>query len=212
MVDTLEYRDREDNAVARFPEQADLLGHDTATVNDNPCPDAGQLMRDRPGAGEDVILLGQPIAGVHDAIGDITIVREEQQALGVAVQPANRKDALGDIDQIHDRPAATLVVHRRDVATRLVQDQVAERLRREQLAVHADIVTNRISPGAKLGHDRAVDGDAALANQFFSCSPGRDAARRKDALQSFQPELLGGVGVLAEYERALVNQVRPREE
>jgi len=212
MIDALVDRDREDNAVARFPEQADLLGHDAATINDDPRPDAGQLMRIRPGAGEDVVLLGQTIAGVHHPIGDIAVVREEQQAFSVAVQPADRKDALGYVDQIHDRPAATLVVHRRDIATRLVQDQIAERLRGEQLAVHADIVTDRISPGAKLGHDRAVDRDTAFANQLFSRPAGRDAARRKDALQSFQPELLGGVGVLAEYERALVNQVRPREE
>ena len=59
-----------------------------------PASDSFELLGCLVGLGEDVVFLGQPVTGMHDAIGDIPVIREEQQALRVAVEPAHRKDAL----------------------------------------------------------------------------------------------------------------------
>ena len=44
-------------------------------------------------------------------------------------------------DQVHDRPATAFVVHGRDVASRLVQDQVAQGLLAQHLVVDPDLIS-----------------------------------------------------------------------
>ena len=175
----------DDDAVGRLSQEPHFLGHDPPAVDDDPAADPLELLWVRPVPGQDLVFLGQPIAWVHDAVGDIAIVREEEEALGVAVQPAHRKHPLRHTDQIHHRPAITLVLDGCDVAGRLVQDQVAQRLRADDAVVDADLVPPGIGLGAELGHDRAVDRNAALPDQFFCGSARCHPARCEDALQAF---------------------------
>jgi hypothetical protein len=110
---------------------------------------------------------------------------EDQQPLGVPVEPADGVYALLDVDELHDRPAAALVVHRGDVAAGLVDEEVAERLRAQQAAIDPDLGRRGVDLGAELGDDDAVDHDPTLADQLL----GRRGARRRhgcqDSLQSF---------------------------
>ena len=182
VVNPLVDRDREDNAVQRLPEQPHLLRHDPSTLDHDSGPDSGKLLRRRPNLGQDVVLLGQPVARMHHPVGDVPVIGEEQQPFGLTVQPTDREDALGDVDQVHHGPAAALVVHRRDVAGRLVQDQVAERLRWQELAINPNLVPDRVRFRPQLGDDRAIHRNSALADQFLGGAARSDPARREDAL------------------------------
>lgn len=192
VVDPLVNGDREDNAVRRFAEQAHLFRHDPPPVDDDPVPDPRELRGGRPRVRQDVILLGQPVPRMHDPVGDIAVIGEEQQTLGLAVEPTDREDALGDVHEVHHGPATALIAHRRDVAGRLVQDQVAQRLRRQELPIDADLVVNRIGLRPQLGHDLAVDRNSPFPDQPLGRAARSDSSRGEDALQSFQAELLNG--------------------
>jgi hypothetical protein len=182
---TLVDRDGDDHAIGRLTQEPHLLRHDPPSFDHDTAPDPLQLLRVRPGSGQDLIFLGQPIARVHDAVRHVAVVREEQQSLSVAVEPADREDALLHVDQVHHGPAIALVLDGRDVAAWLVQDQVAQRLRTNDPLVDPNLIPLRISLGAKRGHDHAVDRNPALANQFFGCPARCDPARCEDALQAF---------------------------
>ena len=58
---------------------------------------------------------------VHQAVGQLAVVRQEQQPLGVEVEPPNGVDALRQVrDEIGHGPAALFVRERGHIAARLV--------------------------------------------------------------------------------------------
>jgi hypothetical protein len=120
---------RDNDAIGRFAQEADFLWNDPAVVDDDTFADPRKLLSGRSSFGQDVVFLGQTVARVHDPIGNIAIVGEKQQALGVAIQSTHRKDSFRNPDQVHHGPAAALVVGRRYVAGWFVQDQIAKCLR-----------------------------------------------------------------------------------
>lgn len=132
-----------------------------------------------------MVLLGQAVAGVHHAVGDVAVVGQEEQPLGVAVEAADRVDPLADIDQVHHRPPLALVARGGDVAARLVEEEVAGSLGAQQVAVDPDLGGAGIDLGPELGDDLAVDVDAARPDQFLRPAAGGNAARGEDSLQAF---------------------------
>ena len=93
---------------------------------------------------------------VHDPVGQLAIIREEQQSLGVAVEPSNGVEALGGVDEIHHRTPLALVAGGGDVAARFVEHDVAAALRANEFAINADGVGVGIGLAAKLRDDHAV--------------------------------------------------------
>ena len=62
------------------------------------------------------------VARMGQRVKQIAIVRQQQQTLGVVVQTADRHNTrTAAAHQISNRLAAVLVLHRRDIAARLVQ-------------------------------------------------------------------------------------------
>ncbi len=118
-------------------------------------------------SGKDLIFLRQLIPGVHHPVGDVTVVGEEQQSLGIAIEAANRIDALRDVDEFHYCPAFALVVDRGDESCRLVEHDDPRPLGPQDLAINANFGGGRIDPGAEFGHDFAIDLDTAGNDQRF---------------------------------------------
>lgn len=62
---------------------------------------------------------------VHDAIGEVAVVRQEDEASGMIFEAAHRKHALGHtVQQIAQRAAALRVAHRGNDFGRFVEQQI----------------------------------------------------------------------------------------
>lgn len=100
----------------------------------------------------------------------------------MAIEPADRNDPLGNIDQVEDGSASSLVARRRDVAIRLVEQDVAPPLVLQRLAIDPDLLELRVDLNSQLGDDGAVDGYPAFTNQVFRLAARCDTVRCQDTL------------------------------
>ena len=118
-------------------------------------------------------------------LGDLTVVGEQEQPLGIEVQTADREQArfprLGRQEIQHGRPPLRISRGGDDPA-RLVQDPVAPGLRDDGAPVQFDLVLIRVCGRAESG-DHAVDAHAPEANQLLGSPPGRHARPGQDLLQ-----------------------------
>jgi len=134
------------------------------------------------------VLAPHAVARMRDAQGEVAVVGEDHQALGVVVQPTDREHLLADLvaEQVDDGPALLRVVGRRHHRLRLVEQQVALRLLRLQpLAVDLDRVLRGVGRLAELG-DAAVDRDAAVADQLLRVPARAHPGPGDDLLEPFR--------------------------
>lgn len=124
------------------------------------------------------------VARMGEPRGQLAVVGQEQQAFGVVVEPSDRVDALAHArQQVDDSRPALGIGHRRHIAARFVQQEIAERLAHGDPApVDADVILFRVGFRSELAHDGAIDADASLEHQAFSRAPGGDTGRREDFL------------------------------
>jgi hypothetical protein len=175
----------EDQSLIALPQDAEFARDDRAALDRHPVAYPLENRVARPGQRQDVVFLVEAVSRVHDAVRDIAVVGEEEQPFGVAVEPADRKHALRDMDQVHHRSPVPLVLHRRDVAARFIQQQVAGALLAELPAVDTDHGAVRIGFESKLRDHDAVDGDPSGRDQFFRRPAGADSAGGEYSLQTF---------------------------
>lgn len=167
--------DADDRAVFCVADWSDHLWSGALAVDRDAPAEPIEDFRRRVAVEQRLILLVDPIAGMHDTVGDFAVVRQQQQAFGLPVEPADRHDALVDRHEVHDGVAASLVRCRRDVAAGLVEQNIAPADGRDQLAVDLDLLGGGIDFAAKLGDDLAVNTDASFEDQLLGAPPGRDA-------------------------------------
>jgi len=167
VIETFMDHDPNPDPLPGLAEQPDLVGHDVARVDSNAVAQVLERPVRWPGVGQDVVLLGQFVARVHDPVGEFAVVGQQQQPLGVPVEPANWEQALPGLNQVHDRPTLALVLHRRDVAAGLVEQDGAQALWAEDPAIDLDLIGRGVDPGAKLGDRRAIDEHPPAGDQFF---------------------------------------------
>jgi len=117
---------------------------------------------------------GKFMFGMRDQVGEIPVVRQEQETLGIVVQPADRVYAdLDAFKQIVHRGPSLGIGHGRHKTRGLVQHDIRRRLFGiDEFAVNLDMVFVRIGLGSQFGHDRSVHPHPALGNKLF-----RSAAR-----------------------------------
>src|SRR3569623_833027 len=132
---------------------------------------------------------------VHQPIGELAVVAEQQQAQRIEVEPADRDPAAADARQpVEYRGAAFGIGLGADLARGLVINQhprprFIQRRRRGDLAA---VDTHHVAVGAahaELGR-RAVDGDAAGAYPVFEPAARAQAGARQPFLQTFAHGLL----------------------
>lgn len=68
-----------------------------------------------------LILFLDAEARMGDPKGDVSVIGQQQQSRRVTVEPPDRDNPLGNVDQVEHRPPAALVSGGRDVAFRLVE-------------------------------------------------------------------------------------------
>ena len=145
--------------------------------------DAVAQPADRPGADRTAadggqVLLVDAVAGVGDAVGQLAVVGQQQQALGVGVEPADREHPRLGRHELDDGRAAVGVLGRRDDAGRLVEQVVDEAgLGADRRPVDLDEVDVGIDAPAEHG-DLAVDRDPPGGDQLLADPPAPPAPRR----------------------------------
>ena len=110
----------------------------------------------------DVRLL-DPVARMGEPVRERAVVRQQQHARRVAVEASHRNDADIATDEVDDRRPALRIARGRDRPTRLVEQDVAQRLLADLAAVDPDDVP-RLDERVQLA-GRAVDRDPAGLDQ-----------------------------------------------
>src|SRR4051812_2867068 len=145
-------------------------------------------------------------ARVRQLVAEVAVVGEDDQALGVGVEPADVEEPFleqrlarpGLDDGVGERPPALGVGQGRDDAAGLVQHDVAVPPgRRDARAVDADDVVLGVDAAALLAHDVAVHLDPALVDHRLRRPARRQAGLGQDLLQPLPGGLLGVAGLAA---------------
>lgn len=133
-----------------------------------------------------VVLALHLVLRMQQPLRELAVVREQQEPLGVVVQPADGVDVLAHLgQQIEDRRPVLGVLPRRHVAAGLVEQDVAVAPRHaDALAVDADVVAERVGPRAQLEHGGAVHRHAAAGDEGLRRAPRRDSGGGEDLLQA----------------------------
>ncbi len=142
--------------------------------------------------------LRQLMFGMRNQVRKIAVVRQDQHALGVEIQPAHRIYAYLDAFQqvLYGGPALR-VGHGRNIPRWFVQHKVGLRLFWiDELAVNLDVVVRRVGLGAEFGHDLAVHAHPAFGNKLFSGSARCHPGGGYDLLYTFLHEILSDSAVL----------------
>jgi hypothetical protein len=124
---------------------------------------------------------------MRETRGEIAVVGQEQQALGLVVEPPDRVDVFTHAaQQIDDRRAPLRIRPRGDVAAGLVEEQIAMMLDDFHAPpVDADVVLPRLRLRPELHHRDAVHGYAPFEHQLLRRAPRRDTGLRQNLLQAF---------------------------
>ena len=77
---------------------------------------------------------------MRQPVSELAVVRQQQHAGRVGVEPADGDDARRVVDEVDDGRPALRIARGRDDAGRLVQEDVGEALLRERPAVELDPV------------------------------------------------------------------------
>ena len=110
------------------------------------------------------------VARMEEAVAELAVIGEQEQALGVEVEATDGEQPLGARGQEIDHNGPALgIAPARHVTARLVQEHVAMRGNRGQRPpVDGDDVALGIGLRAGLAPDLAVDADAAGAEERLS--------------------------------------------
>ncbi len=120
------------------------------------------------------------------AVCQLTVVGEQQQSLGVGIQPADVEEPLLAANQqvAHGRPTLG-IGHRRHHAPGLVQRQMhGSAGRRDAQTVDPDDHLLGVHADALLPHGLAVDGDPAGSDQLFAGAARTDTCGGHDLLET----------------------------
>jgi hypothetical protein len=119
---------------------------------------------------------------------ELAVVGEDDQALRTVVEAADGENALAHLaaESIEHRRTAFGVVVGRDHTGRLVEQDVAQRLRRpEALAVDLDRVAGEVGLIAQLGRS-AVDGHAPFPDPTLRVAAGTHSGAGNQLLDPFK--------------------------
>ena len=120
---------------------------------------------------------------MHEAVGQVAVVGQEQQALGHVVEPPDVCQPRRVIHQIEDGFSAARVGPGRHDARGFVQHDPDGRSGSDNLfAVDANLVAFRVDALTDLG-DAAVDGDTTSRNEILGVAPRRNTGPGKRTLE-----------------------------
>ena len=116
----------------------------------------------------DLIFLFDFITRMGQPLGEIAVVREEEEAFGLGVEAADvEKTRQMRRQQIEDGVARVRIAPGRNKSGRLMQHDVEPALAVDEFAGDFDVIALAWL-GAEVGADLAIDRDAAGRDQFIA--------------------------------------------
>ena len=132
---------------------------------------------------------------MHDEIGELTVVCQDEKARGIQVEPSDREEPpVLFWDEFQNRPSTLRIVEGADISPGLVKKEISIFLFFLSvyfLPVDFDVVA--LQAGKPERDDLPVDLDAALTDEFLGFSSGAVTERGEDLLYSF---FFHGKGIL----------------
>jgi hypothetical protein len=179
-------RDAEPRVLALAGQDLDLGRHrDRAVVEGDAIAQRLDGVVPEPAVDLDVIRLRHVVGRGEQARRELAVVGEQQHALGVEVEPANRLHGDRQVREVvHHGRAPAVIGHRRDAALRLIEQDIEVVERDDRFTVDKHRVVIGIDLGAEHGDDGAVHLDAAGDDQVFGLAARGDPSGREVPLQA----------------------------
>lgn len=114
---------------------------------------------------------GEAVFWVGEAISEVVIVGEDNQARGIDVEPANAEDSMACWDQVDGLGSALRVKIGADDAFGFIEEEINLWLGLNPLACRDYGVLIEVRKGGDGIDDPAVYGDKAFENHFLAFSP-----------------------------------------
>jgi hypothetical protein len=107
---------------------------------------------------------------MQEPVGEVAVIREQQETLGIVVEASDGKEPGRVVgQQINDDGSPARVLEARDVAARLVEEQIRDGVARaDGAAVEGDAIRRGIGLRSGLEAHHAVDGDTAGGEEGLS--------------------------------------------
>ena len=133
------------------------------------------------------IRLAHEKARMEKPLRQRAVIRQEEQSLRVLVEPSDRINMrLLHRQKVDHRAPASLIGNGRDIALRLIQQEVyAAFLFRQRLAVHCDARNCHVRLRSWLTHRHAIHRHAPCRDHLLCLAARRHACTADDFLQSF---------------------------
>ena len=181
-------RDREPGVLALARQDLDLGGHRLrAVVERDAFSELLDLIVRELTVDLDVIGLRDVARRCEQLRRELTVVGEQEDALGIEVESSDRLHRYRDVRQVvHHRRATAVIRHRGDARLRLVQEHVELVVRHDAFAVDGDLRRVRIDLRAEGGDHHAVDGHATRLDQLLGLAASCDARGRQVPLQTYE--------------------------
>jgi len=179
-------RDLDEAARGGALNQLQLVGLDRAVLQGDALLQAAQSLVVEQTLDLHEVGLRHLMTGMGQLVGELTVVGQDQQTVGVGVQTPDMEEPLMPGHVLLEAGPALRIVHRRDDTSRLVEHEVEVAPgRRNAGAVHPDDIPFRIDAGPLLGDNPAVDLDASLGDQLLA-RPSAGYARLRERLLQAQ--------------------------
>jgi hypothetical protein len=181
-------RDREPRVLALARQHFDFSRQrDHAVVELDAFAQPLDLLRAHLAMHLDVIGLRHVARRREELRGELAVVRQQQHALGVEIEAADRLHGYWQVRQVvHHRHATAIVGDCRDAGLRLVEQDVELVEWIDRFAVDRHAIVLGIDLAAERRHHFAVHGHATGRDEVFSFASRCDASRSQITLQSYR--------------------------
>ena len=188
MVLALVYRKFNPAVAADAAEQLHLrLGRFISVIQHNAVFQPPQIGRGQRPFQNSPVYLGNPVLGMRQAKGQVSVVRQQQQTRCLIVEPSDRiQPDPRQIHQLADVRPPELIPAGRYIAGRFIQ-RYGNRFRQRlnPFAAQANLIPLRVDLYAHFRHGLSVHRHPSCGNPFFTLAPGTDAAVGHKLLQAF---------------------------
>jgi len=117
--------------------------------------------------------------GMNQRVGELAIIRQDQQALAVTIQPAHGEQALFRIGyKIPEGPAFAGILTGAQNIPGFIEKQVFQSLGLDRTTVKKNLVVRGIDAKPLRRMRMAIDLDPTLGDELFTSPPGPHAALR----------------------------------
>ena len=133
----------------------------------------------QPAIDPNLVIFGNLMPGMDQCVGELAIIRQDQQAFAVTIQPAHGEQALFRVGhKIPEGPAFAGILTGTQNIPGFVEKQVFQGLGLHRTPVKKNLIVRGIDAMPLRRMRMAIDLDPALGDELFTGPPGPHSALR----------------------------------